>query len=55
MSDESASEFLGTLVIHRMGSAEPVEHVGVRVKRSVLEEMATTLQRLLTRSTRYTR
>jgi hypothetical protein len=55
MSDESASEFLGTLVIHRMGSAEPVEHVGVRVKRSVLEEMATTLHRLLTRSTRYTR
>jgi hypothetical protein len=55
MSDESAAEFLGTLVIHRMGSPEPVEHVGVRVKRSVLEEMATTLQRLLTRSTRYTR
>jgi hypothetical protein len=55
MTDETASEFSGTLVIHRAGSAEPVEHVRVRVKRSVLEEMATTLQRLLTRSVRYTR
>jgi len=55
MADEPAAEFSGTLVIHRTGSAEPVEQVRVRVKRSVLEEMATTLQRLLTRSTRYTR
>ena len=55
MGDETASEFSGTVVIHRTGSAEPVEQVRVRVKRSVLEEMATTLQRLLTRSTRYTR
>jgi hypothetical protein len=49
MSDESASSFWASLVIHRMGSAEPVEHVGVRIKRSVLEEMATTLSHLLTR------
>jgi hypothetical protein len=55
MTDETASEFSGALVIHRAGSAEPVEHVRVRVKRSVLEEMATTLQRLLARSVRYTR
>ena len=55
MADETAAEFSGTLVIHRTGSPEPVEQVRVRDKRSVLEEMATTLQRLLTRSTRYTR
>ena len=53
MTDESASEFVGTFVIHRRGSAEPVENVTVRVKRSVLEEVSTTLQRLLSRSTRY--
>lgn len=53
MTDESAAEFVGTLVIHRAGSAEPVENVEVRVKRSVLEEVSTTLQRLLARSTRY--
>ena len=55
MTDETAGEFRGTLVIHRTGSAEPVEDVRVRVKRSVLEEMATQLQRLLARSTRYQR
>jgi hypothetical protein len=55
MTDETASEFSGTLVVHRRGSSEPVEHVRVRVKRSVLEEMSGTLQRLLARSTRYTR
>ena len=55
MTDETASEFRGTLVIHRTGSAEPVEHVRVRVKRSVLEEMSTTLARLLARSTEYRR
>ena len=55
MTDETASEFSGTLVVHRKGSTEPVEHVRVRVKRSVLEEMAGTLQRLLARSVRYTR
>ena len=55
MTDETASEFSGTLVIHRHGSSEPVEHVRVRAKRSSLEEMSTTLQRLLARSTRFTR
>jgi len=55
MTDETASEFVGTFVIHRAGSPEPVENVTVRVKRSVLEEVATTLQRLLARSTRFTR
>ena len=55
MTDESASEFVGTLVIHRAGSAEPVENVTVRVKRSVLEELAGSLGRLLARSTRFSR
>ncbi len=55
VTDETAGEFTGTLVIHRAGSPEPVENVAVRVKRSVLEEMATTLQRLLARSTKYRR
>ena len=39
MTDETASEFSGTLVVHRRDSPEPVEHVRVRVKRSILEEM----------------
>jgi len=55
MTDETAAEFVGTFVIHRDGSAEPVEQVRLRVKRSVLEEVSRTLQRLLTRSTRYSR
>ena len=55
VTDETAGEFTGTLVIHRAGSPEPVESVAVRVKRSVLEEMAVTLQRLLKRSTEYRR
>jgi hypothetical protein len=55
MTDETASEFTGTLVIHRRGSAEPVENVSVRIKRSMLEEMATTVRRLLARSTPFTR
>jgi hypothetical protein len=55
MTDETASEFAGTLVVHRQGSSEPVEHVRVRIKRSSLEEISTTLQRLLARSTRFTR
>jgi hypothetical protein len=54
-TDETASEFTGTLVIHRKGSAEPVEEVTVRVKRSMLEEMSTTVRRLLTRSTAFKR
>jgi hypothetical protein len=53
MTDESASEFVGTFVVHRTGSREPVENVTVRVKRSVVEEVAGTLQRLLARSTRF--
>lgn len=55
MTDESASEFVGTFVIHRTGSPEPVENVAIRVKRGVLEEVASTLQRLLARSTRFAR
>ena len=49
-TDERAEEFVGTLVIHRAGSAEPVESIQVRVKRAILEEMHATLGRLLTRS-----
>jgi hypothetical protein len=55
MTDETATEFVGTFVIHRAGSTEPVEQVQIRIKRSVLEELAGTLKRLLARSTRYTR
>jgi len=55
MTDETASEFVGTFVIHRAGHAEPVEQVRLRVKRSVLEEVSRTLQRLLTRSTKFSR
>jgi hypothetical protein len=50
-TDERAEEFSGTLVIHRVGSAEPVESVTVRVKRSVVRELHEQLGRLLTRST----
>jgi hypothetical protein len=50
-TDERAETFTGTLVIHRLGSSEPVESVGVQVKRNVLVEMHETLGRLLTRST----
>lgn len=49
--DERAEEFTATLVIHRLGSAEPVESVPVRVKRSVLAELHDTLGRVLARST----
>jgi hypothetical protein len=50
-TDERAEEFTATLVIHRVGSTEPVESVPVRVKRSVVAEIHETLGRLLTRST----
>ena len=50
-TDERAEMFTGTLVVHRLGSSEPVESVGVRVKRNVLVEMHETLGRLLARST----
>lgn len=55
MTDERAAEFVGTFVIHRAGSPEPVDQVQVRIKRTVLEELSDTLKRLLARSTRYTR
>jgi len=55
MTDETASEFTGTLVIHRRGSPEPVESVSVRIKRSMLEEMVGAVQRVLARSTPFTR
>ena len=48
--DERAEEFTGTLVIHRVGSSEPVESVSIRIKRSILIELHDTLGRLLTRS-----
>ncbi len=49
-TDERADEFVGTIVIHRVGTAEPVESVQVRVKRSVLSEVHGTLGQLLKRS-----
>jgi len=49
-TDERAEEFTGTLVIHRVGSSEPVESVTVRVKRSVLTELSDGIGRLLVRS-----
>jgi len=49
-TDERADEFSGTLVIHRDGSREPVETINIRVKRSILTELHTTLGRLLSRS-----
>lgn len=54
-TDERAEEFTGTLVIHRLGSPEPVESVTVRVKRTILAELHDTLGRLLARSTGLTR
>ena len=50
-TDERAETFTGTLVIHRLGSPEPVDSVGIQVKRNVLVEMHETLGRLLARST----
>jgi hypothetical protein len=41
-------------VIHRRGSPEPVESESVRIKRSMLEEMAGAVQRVLVRSTPFT-
>ena len=49
-TDERAEEFTGTLVIHRLGSTEPVESITVRVKRSILSEVHDALGRLLARS-----
>jgi hypothetical protein len=50
-TDERADEFTGTLVIHRVGTAEPVESIQVSVKRSILVELHESLGRLLKRST----
>jgi len=50
-TDERAEEFTGTLVIHKVGSTEPVESVILRVKRSMLTELHENIGRLLTRST----
>jgi hypothetical protein len=54
-TDERAEQFDGTLVIHRVGSREPVESVAVSIKRSVLTELHENLGRLLARSTGITR
>ncbi|MBI1845988.1 MAG: hypothetical protein HYR86_03325 [Candidatus Rokubacteria bacterium] len=54
-ADETAQEFTGTLIIHRVGSPEPVESVQVRIKRSLLGELNDTVGRLLARSTPFTR
>ena len=50
-TDERVQEFTGTLVIHRVGSREPVESVQVTIKRSVLAELHENVGRLLARST----
>jgi hypothetical protein len=49
-TDERTEEFVGTLVIHRAGSPEPVESISIRVKRSILAELHAALGRLLARS-----
>jgi hypothetical protein len=49
-TDERAEEFVGTLVIHRIGATEPVESIQIRVKRSILHEIHAALGQLLTRS-----
>src|SRR5437867_4152757 len=54
-TDERAQEFTGTLVIHRVGSTEPVESIQVSIKRSVLTELYENLGRLLARSIGVTR
>lgn len=53
-TDETAEEFTGTLLIHRLGASEPVEAVPIRVKRAILAELQANLSRLLQRSTRFT-
>ena len=50
-TDERAQEFTGMLVIHRVGSGEPVDSIPVSVKRSILVELHDNLGRLLARST----
>ena len=53
-TDETAEEFVGTFLIHRIGSPEPVEAIEVRVKRSILADLGSSLGCLLQRSTRFT-
>lgn len=53
-TDEAAEEFTGILLIHPVGSTEPVEAIQIRVKRTILAEISGTLSRLLQRSTRFT-
>jgi len=50
-TDERAQEFTGTLVLHRVGSPEPVESIPVSIRRSILVELHENLGRLLARST----
>ena len=50
-TDERAQEFTGMLVIHRVGSGEPVDSIPVSFKRSILVELHDNLGRLLARST----
>ena len=54
-TDERAEEFSGTLLVHRIGSSEPVESIPVTVKRSILVELHDNLGRLLARSIRFQR
>ena len=54
-TDERAEEFIGTLVIHKVGSGEPVENVTVRIRRSIVREVQESLGRLLARSTGFVR
>jgi len=49
-TDERAEEFQGTLLVHRPGTADPLEPLPVRMKRTVLVEMEGYLARLLARS-----
>jgi hypothetical protein len=49
-TSERADVFEGLLLVHRPGSAEPVEPVSVTVTRSVLTELESYLRRLLERS-----
>lgn len=49
-TDEEAREFTGILLVHRPGSADPVESVVITAKRSVLSEVTEYLGRLLRRS-----
>ncbi len=53
-TDRTTEEFTGILLVHPVGSSEPVEAVQIRVKRSILAELQGNLGRLLARSTRFT-